>query len=254
VSSTVWDLQPLAWVLVLTVIVLGGVVRGFGGFGASMVWVVGLSLVLPPSSAIPTAFVLEVLASVQLLPSVWREVHWRSLRWLLVGAVMGTPVGTWLLTVIPVDPMRILLACAVLVAAVAMASKFRAAALPGPAATTAVGGVSGVLNGAFAMGGPPAILMYFSSPQAVAAGRASLIVYFLGTDMWATATAGAGGLLTGPLIGQIAVLFPVSLVGVAVGSWLFKRTSSVDSQRYALWLLATLSGAVLAQALWDWLH
>ena len=62
-------------------IVLGGVVRGFGGFGASMVWVIGSSLVLPPSSAIPTAFVLEVLASVQLLPGVWRQVHWRSLRW-----------------------------------------------------------------------------------------------------------------------------------------------------------------------------
>jgi uncharacterized membrane protein YfcA len=252
-GSTVWSLPPLVWVLVLAVIVLGGAVRGFGGFGASMVWVIGLSLVLPPSSAIPTSFVLEVLASVQLLPSVWRDVHWRSLRWLLVGAVIGTPVGIWLLKILPVAPMRVLLACAVLAAAVAMASKYRAAALPGPAATTAVGGVSGVLNGAFAMGGPPAILMYFSSPAAVAAGRASLVVYFLGTDLWATATAAAGGLITAPLIGQIAALFPVSLVGVAIGSLLFKSTSSADSQRYALWLLAALSVALLVQALWQWL-
>jgi uncharacterized membrane protein YfcA len=44
----------------------------------------------------------------------------------------------------------------------------------------------------------------------------------------------------------------VSLVGVAVGSWLFKRTSTADSQRYALWLLAALSAAVLVQALWQW--
>ena len=50
-----------------------------------------------------------------------------------------------------------------------MASKSRPGELPGPAATAAVGGVSGVLNGAFAMGGPPAILLYFSSPAAVAA-------------------------------------------------------------------------------------
>ncbi len=252
-GSTVWSLPPLAWALVLTVIVLGGVVRGFGGFGASMAWVIGLSLLLPPASAIPTSFVLEVLASVQLLPSVWRDVHWRSLRWLLVGAVIGTPAGIWLLRVLPVAPMRVLLACAVLAAAVAMASKYRASELPGPAVTTAVGGVSGVLNGAFAMGGPPAILMYFSSPAAVAAGRASLIVYFLGTDLWATATAAAGGLITAPLLGQIAVLFPVSLVGVAIGSLLFKRTSSTNTQRYALWLLAALSVALLVQALCQWL-
>jgi len=252
-GSTVWSLSWPAWVLVVIVIVLGGAVRGFGGFGASMVWVVGLSLVLPPSTAIPTAFVLEVLASVQLLPSVWRDVHWRSLRWLLLGAVIGTPVGTLLLRILPVDPMRILLACAVLAAAVAMASKYRAASLPGPAGTLAVGGVSGVLNGAFAMGGPPAILMYFSSPAAVAAGRASLIVYFLGTDLWATASAAVGGLITRPLLGQIAVLFPISLLGVALGSLLFKRTKSENSQRYALWLLAIMSCAVLVQALWQWL-
>jgi uncharacterized protein len=79
-------------------------------------------------------------------------------------------------------------------------------------------------------------------------------VYFLGTDLWATATAAAGGLITAPLLGQIAVLFPVSLVGVAGGNWLFKRTSSADSQRYALWLLAALSCAVLVQALWQWWH
>ncbi len=252
-GSTVWSLSAAAWVFVVAVIVLGGAVRGFGGFGASMVWVVGLSLVLPPSSAIPTAFVLEVLASVQLLPSVWRDVHWRSLRWLLVGAVAGTPFGLLLLKFVPVLPMRVLLACAVLAAAVAMASKYRAAALPGVAGTLAIGGVSGVLNGAFAMGGPPAILMYFSSPAAVVAGRASLIVYFLGTDLWATATAALGGLITAPLLGQIAVLFPVSLIGVALGSVVFKRTSSTNSQRYALWLLAALSGAVLVQALWQWL-
>lgn len=252
-GSTVWGLTPAAWVLVVTVIVVGGAVRGFGGFGASMVWVIGLSLVLPPSSAIPTAFVLEVLASVQMLPGVWRDVDWRSLRWLLLGAVIGTPAGIWVLTVLPVAPMRILLACAVLVAAVAMASKYRASALPGRAATTVVGGVSGVLNGAFGMGGPPAILMYFSSPAAVAAGRASLIVYFLGTDMWGTATAAVGGLITAPLLGQIAVLFPVSLVGVAIGSVLFKRTPSQNTQRYALWLLAALSVALLVQAVWQWL-
>jgi hypothetical protein len=252
-GSTVWSLSPLAWVLVLVVIVVGGVVRGFGGFGASMVWVIGLSLVLPPSSAIPTAFVLEVLASVQMLPSVWRHVHWRSLRWLLLGAVIGTPVGTWLLKYLPVAPMRVLLACSVIAAAIAMASKYRASSLPGPVGTAAVGGVSGVLNGALAMGGPPAILMYFSSPAAAAAGRATLIVYFLGTDLWATATAAAGGLITAPLLGQFAVLFPVSLVGVAVGSLLFKRTPTADSSRYALWLLAALSCALLVQAVWQWL-
>lgn len=79
--------------------------------------------------------------------------------------------------------MQVLLALMVMAAAVAPATKVRMAALPGPGGTVAVSGVSGALNGAFAMGGPPAILMYFSSPAAVAIGRASLVAYFLGTDV-----------------------------------------------------------------------
>lgn len=248
-AATLWMLPTVWWPLVALIVLAGGVVRGFGGFGASMVWVVGLSLLIHPAAVVPTALLLEVLASVQMLPQVWREIDWQSLRWLLTGAVLGTPVGVWLLARLPAKAMQLTIAVLVLAATIALATKVRPARLPGPGGTAAVGVVSGALNGAFAMGGPPAILMYFSSPAATTIGRASLVAYFLGTDLFGTATAAVGGLLPLAVLTQTAAMVPVSLVGIKLGSVLFRRASGADLRRYVLWLLAALSIATFAQAL-----
>ncbi|HIX00457.1 MAG TPA: sulfite exporter TauE/SafE family protein [Candidatus Nesterenkonia stercoripullorum] len=248
-ADTVWDLSWLPLAVVIVTMLVGGFVRGFGGFGASMVWVIGMSTVLPPASAIPTALILEVLASLQLLPRAWREAHWASLKWLMLGVLVGLPVGTWVLISVPERPMRLVIGVVVLATTLVMASGRHRENLPGAAGATGTGVVSGVLNGALAMGGPPAIIMYFSSPRHAAMGRASLIVFFLFTDVLGTGSAAVGGLVTPALLGQSAVLFPVSLIGVGLGALWYRRTGAEDFHGYVLWLLAGLSGLILAQTI-----
>ena len=55
--------------------IFAGTVRGFGGFGLSAFLVAGLSLWLSPQSIVPAAMMLEILASVSLLRSVWPTCH-----------------------------------------------------------------------------------------------------------------------------------------------------------------------------------
>lgn len=186
-AATVWDLSLPALLFALGVVVAGGVVRGFGGFGGAMVWVAGLVVLLPPTSVIPTVFVLEVVASAAMLPQVWRQVHWKSLRWLFAGTLIGMPLGMWALTQLSGDLVRVLLGVAIIGSAVAMAAVPDRQSLPGPGVTTVTGVASGLLNGGFALGGPPAVLMYFSASTHVAAGRASLVVFFLVIDAFGAA-------------------------------------------------------------------
>ena len=44
---------------------------------------------------------MEVAASLSLLPDVWRHVQWRTLGWLFVGSLLGTPVGVYALAHAP---------------------------------------------------------------------------------------------------------------------------------------------------------
>ncbi|MGH3359090.1 MAG: sulfite exporter TauE/SafE family protein [Nocardioidaceae bacterium] len=248
-AGAIWALPVGSAVAVGLVVVLGGLVRGFGGFGASMVWVAGMSLFVAPAAVVPTVLILEVLASAQLLPGVWRQVHWQSLRWLLVGVLAGLPFGMWALVSVPDRPLRLAIAVAVGLAAVLMATGAGRPALPGPSGTVAVGSVSGVLNGAFAMGGPPAILMYFSSPQQAAVGRASLIAFFLCTDVLGIAAASVAGLVDRSVVAQSLALWPVALITVAAGAVLQRRTDDATLRRVVLWLLVPLA-CLLAVDAW----
>ncbi|MGH2604842.1 MAG: TSUP family transporter, partial [Dehalococcoidia bacterium] len=191
----------------LVCVALGGFVRGYAGFGAAMIWVSSLSLVFPPALVVPCVLLLDIVASVQLIPTTWRLAHWRSLRWLLAGSVLGIPLGQLLLAKTPDDLARIAIGVMLLAATAITARGASFRALPRRRATVALGMASGVFNGGAAIGGPPAVLMYLSTQLSVAAVRASLITYFFCLDALATAAAAATGLLTT----QAAVLAAVLL-------------------------------------------
>ena len=151
------------------------VVRGYSGFGFSLLAITSLSLLLPPLETVPSIFMMEIAASLHLLPGVWQDIKWRSLSWLAVGCLIGTPAGVYALAHVPAAPMTLALAVFVLVSAVLLAKGYALKSNPGAAATLATGAASGLFNGGFGMGGPPLILFFFSSPAGAAAGRASII-------------------------------------------------------------------------------
>ncbi|MFQ6023377.1 MAG: TSUP family transporter [Acidiferrobacterales bacterium] len=239
-----------AEVIFAAIAVLGGAyVRGYSGFGSSLFWISSLSLVLPPAEVIPTVFMLEVAASVRLLPKVWRDIDWRSLRWLLLGTLITTPPGIYLLATVPAAPIRVAISVVVLTATVLLWQGFSLKRMPGPTPTVLTGLLCGLLNGSTGIAGPPAILFFFSSPAAATVSRASIIAFFLGTDSYGTAVAATQGLVTADVLMRTALLLPVVLTGIALGNRRFIRTEPEAFRRFALLLLALLSVAVFLRAL-----
>lgn len=101
------DWSPLFHVYGSLCVFGAAIVRGYSGFGFSLLSITALSLLLPPAIVVPSVFLLEVVASLRLLPEVWGQVHWRSLRLLLVGCVLATPVGVWTLANVSATPMKL---------------------------------------------------------------------------------------------------------------------------------------------------
>ncbi len=226
----------------------GGFVRGYSGFGSALIWVSGLSLVLPPALVIPATYLLDIVASGHLLPKVWKEIDWRSLRWLLLGTCAATPAGVYLLANASATPIRVAISLVVFTSAVLMWRGFRLRATPGPAPTVATGCLSGVLNGAVGIGGPPAILFYFSSPVAAAVSRASLIGFIAVIDIVAIAAAAGQGLVTGDVVVLAGILVLPTLAGNALGHRSFIRTEPETFRRFALIFLAVLSVGLFLRA------
>jgi len=240
---TPWQL----WACLASVL-LGAFIKGYTGFGASMLWVTSLSLVLPPLEAVPMVLMFEVATSLHLLVHVWKDVEWRSMALLLVGTWLATPLGIYALVSIPANPVRMALAIAVFVAAVLIWRDFKLRSVPGKPATLGVGLAAGLLNGSMAIVGPPVILFYFSSPLGATVGRASMVAYFLGTDTVGTAMFASQGLIGGQLLWRCALFLPVLLFGVALGNRRFLATSPETFRKVALVLLMALAAALFARS------
>jgi uncharacterized membrane protein YfcA len=223
------------------------IVRGFAGFGFSLLAITAISLAMTPADVIPSIFMMEIAASIHLLPSVWRDVQWRAISLLLIGCLIATPLGVWFLATMPVGPMKVALGVVVLVAAILLLRGYALRAMPGRAATVATGAASGLLNGAFGIGGPPVILFFFASPAGVAAGRASVIAYFLATDIIGLAFMLPQGLIGTQQLWLGLLFLPALLAGNWLGARGFKGVEPDVFRRWILSLLMVLALLTLTQ-------
>jgi uncharacterized membrane protein YfcA len=243
------DAGPLAYSALA--IFVGAFVRGYSGFGSSMIWVSSLTLVMPPTAVVPVVLSLEVLASAHLLPRAWSSVDWRSVGPLVLAAWAATPIGVWLLATIPARPMQAAISAVVLIAAIVLWAGYRYPRAPKTVAALATGALSGVITGSTSAGGPPIVVFYFSTPLGMHATRASLIAYFLFSDAVAAGVAALSGLMTVDSVVRIGLFLPPLLLGTALGSRQFLRTSPAAFRRAALILLMALGIAGIIRALID---
>ena len=230
------------------VIFLAAIVRGFSGFGFSLLSITALSLVYAPAEIVPSIFMLELAASLNLLPSIWKDIHWRSLGPLTLGCLVATPIGVWFLAHIAPAPMQIALSVFVLAATALLWRGYALKSMPGPIASTLAGGASGLANGAFGIGGPPVILFYFASPAGAVAGRASMVAFFLATDVIGLANQYAEGLLTRDTAIRALVYLPPLLAGVWLGARSFKSVDQGLFRKIVLAILTVLALLILAKA------
>lgn len=245
------ELDVAALMFCVLAVAAGAYLKGYTGFGASMLWVTSLSLVLPPLQVVPMVLMFEVVTSIYLLPRVWRQVRWKSIAVLSVGTWAATPLGIYALSNLAATPVRVGLAIVVLVAAILILQGYALRKEPNTPATVGVGLIAGALNGSMGIVGPPVILFYFSCPVGVAAGRASIITYFIGTDTVGTAMFAAQGLVGQSVLWRTAVFLPILFAGVAIGNRGFLKTDPDTFKKTALFVLMALALVLLARAVWS---
>lgn len=234
--------------LCVLIVFAAGVLRGYTGFGFALAAVPALALILPPAMVVPLVLCLEIVASAQMLPGLWRHVHFRSVLWLVIGSFLGLPLGLYGLATLPEEVMRLVIALIVLFSLGAILAGGRFRGQPGGPATVLVGAFSGLLNGAAAMGGPPVILFYLGAQTAVHVGRASLVFYFSLIDSVAVGLAAISGLLGAPLLVLAALCLPPLFAGQMIGARLFRSALQRHYRAVAVTVLAIVSAAVLAQS------
>ncbi|MDZ7905263.1 MAG: TSUP family transporter [Cypionkella sp.] len=107
----------LSWVAALymgAVFLLAAFVRGYSGFGFSAMIITASALVTNPLNFVALVVVLETAMSLQSLRGIGRDIDWRRVGLLMGGAVVGLPIGLFVLTALSEDAVRAAIALLVL--------------------------------------------------------------------------------------------------------------------------------------------
>lgn len=205
--------------------------------GFAMVAVPVLALLDPSLAPVPQLLVALPMALVM----AWRERHHVELAgigWVIAGRVPGAVLGVMLLAIVTQRTLDLVIAAAVLVAVVIIATGVHIRR--SPPSEFGAGLLSGVSGLVASIGGPPLALLYTRDEGAVV--RSNLAAIFsIGMTITIAARVLSGNISWGDV--QIGlILLPAVLVGYMV-SLRFKDRVSQSFVRGSILLIATL-GAV----------
>ncbi len=242
-----FDIGLLGAAWMAAAILIAAFVRGYSGFGYSAMVIAASSLVTNPLNFVAVVVIAEAMMSLQAWKGVGPDVDWRRVRWLLLGAVVGLPLGLWALTEISEDAARALVSGYVLVMCLVLLAGWRLAQEVGAKGTLAAGLVSGLAN-APGMGGLPVAAFFAAQPMSATVFRATLVAYFPILDLYSAPLYFWHGLVTWDTLWASLWALPLTFLGNWLGGRHFFNTDPQDFRRFAILLLAGLAALGLIKA------
>lgn len=234
--------------LLATIVFVAGIVRGYAGFGLSAIVVTAGSLFLPPAALVPVAYLLEIVASIHMLRSVYRDVDKPMLGYLLLGCAGGVPVGQQLLLYLPADGTRMALGVLVIGATLLLHSRRTLTVRVDRRFCVLVGLAAGLASGLAAMGGLVTMIALLGVDYDPVRARATLVVMFLALFGYGTLVSTLNGLTDLDTVRTAAWLLPPLFLGVMVGQRRFLSTSTAQFRQLVLGVLSALAVAGVARA------
>jgi uncharacterized protein len=242
-------LEPSALGYLMLVTLLAAIVRGYSGFGFSALVVMMGSWTLTPSQIVPVVLMLEIIASIHLLPSIWTTIDWGRLKRILIGSAFSIPIGVYILAYLDSEWTRILISVLVLLASALLLRGVSFQRFDGKSFDYSVGLVSGVMTGIAAIGGLAIATAFLSIQLPVAIMRSTLVAVFFATDIYSTGLGLSHGLLKQQTFMLVVFLFPLLVMGVIIGKRRFVNTSVALFRRLTIILLIFLATGGLIKGL-----
>ncbi len=211
---------PLVPVLAATL--LAGLVYGFAGFGAALVYLPVAAAVIDPVLAI-AAFSFSALSSlVTLVPSAWRECDRRTTMIMIVAATVTLPVGIWLLKLLDPETVRFAVAIFAGITLGALVAGLRFRIRPGAGQSAVVAGAAGIMGGATGLLGPIVILFNLATGDGAARVRANTLIFLTLSSLLILPQMALQGLLEARALWLGALMFPVYGLGAVLGRRWFR--------------------------------
>ncbi len=175
---------------------VAGCARGFSGFGGALIFVPIASSIIAPRLAVPLFLIVDFVLTPGLIPKAFRNADRSAVSVMLVGAVFGVPLGTYLLTHMDGVTLRWVIVAIVAALLALLTSGWRFRGRPHASLTAAVGVASGLFSGAAQIGGPPVVAYWLGGTSTPLAVRSNIVLYFAISSVISAVSYLIAGILT----------------------------------------------------------
>jgi len=228
-----WDaflqyLPPFpAFSLLLVTAFLGGVMRGFSGFGAGLLIAPVYVLIIPPSDVVVVILLLNLVTTLPMFREAKADVEWPLVWRIFFPSLLGIPLGLAMLHMVDPVILRRAVSCIVSLVAAFMLAGWVYRGARGRVQDGVAGALSGYLTAIGGIGGPPLVL-YLLSDKSIRPTRfrAFSLIFFMLSQIATLVPMMLTGMLTRSQLAVCAALLFPYVIANQLGAFLHRKTAS----------------------------
>ena len=238
---TYFDFSLSEFLLILFIVFVASIIRGFNGFGFSATCISGFSFILPAIQIVPIILILEVFISIFMIPYIWNKIDWNFVFKLLIGIAIGSPIGLYLLKYLSPETTHLYVCLIIIFFSILLMRGYVNKKINNNQSKIFTGIISGTLNGLTTLGGMPVALFLLITSIQPAVIRGSLAALFFLTDIYAFILSYFGGIVDMITIYRTLPLILVLPLGVIMGNKFFIKSKEKLYRKVVFYFLIIIS-------------
>ena len=236
-----FELSLFELFLIIFITFIASIIRGFNGFGFSATCVSGFSFIIPAIEIVPIILILEVLISIFMAPYVWNKINWNMVFKILIGMIIGSPIGIFLLKYLSPEITHLSVCIIIIFFSILLMKGYTNTRLNNNTIKVSTGIGSGALNGLTTLGGMPAALFLLIVCIQPAVIRGTLTALFFFTDIYAFILSFFTDLVDMTTIYRTLPLILVLPIGVFIGDKFFIKSKEAIYRKVVFYFLIVFS-------------
>src|SRR3984885_13450500 len=178
------DISLNVAIAICAVAFVSGTARGFSGFGSALIFMPLASSLAGPRLVAALLLIIDFVAAAPLVPNAWKHADRRATGVMVLGALIGVPVGTWFLSRLDPVTTRWIISGFVSALLLLLLSGWRYRGPDHVVLSVGIGALSGFCSGLAQTGGPPIVGYWLGRPIASHIARANIILFFAASDFF----------------------------------------------------------------------
>jgi len=236
-----FELSLIEIYYVILIVFIASIIRGFNGFGFSAICISGFSFILPAIEIVPIILALEVVISIFMVPYIWNKIDWRFVFKILLGIIIGSPIGLYLLKYLNPQTTHLSVCLLIIFFSILLMKGFSNQKINNNYGKFFTGIVSGTLNGLTTLGGMPVALFLLITSIQPAVIRGSLAALFFLTDIYAFFLSFFSGIVDMTTIYRVIPLIVILPLGVFIGDKFFVKSKEETYRKVVFYFLIIIS-------------